>query len=722
MKDNGVTPFLRIFKYVWPQWPRITVIVFTAVLIGILFSLSFATIVPLLKVMMGEEGLHSWVDRKVCGWRYGLDFYVPDSTDFTDVNGTNIAYYLLVTNVKEDSWADKAGLKQQDRIVGAGSGLITKDIERVAAASLLEKLATTDEGEITVQLRRINKEGKLEDKQLQLNTTTKPAYADYAQAVVSFMPRGQTKSNKARAVMFIILLMVAVTVVRCIARFYQQYLAEKVVQVAVAKLREDVFAHVMEMPMGFFSSKGTSDTVSRVLGDTGGVGKGVKILLGKALREPLKALGTLTCAMIISYKLTLIFLCCAPVTIGLGVLLGRKIRKATKRSLRSSALMLGRVQEAIGALSVVKVYNRQEHECTTYKGINRRLLRQMLRIAKVNSGTGPIMEVLGMLAGSAALLVGVHWVTNANIQPSSFFGLLILLGTTAESVRKTSDVWNKIQGANAASERVFAVVDTAAEHEKPGAIELSPLKGKIEFRDVVFTYPGSDEPVLKGVNLTVKAGQTIAIVGPNGAGKTTLVNLIPRFYDVDSGMVLIDGQDICEATLKSLRGQIGMVTQKVVTFNDTIAANIGYGKADATREEIIEAAKRSFSHEFIEPLREGYDAVIGEHGSGLSGGQLQRIVIARAIVKNPAILIFDEAMSQIDADSEAKIHKALSELIQDRTSFVIAHRFSTVVSADATVVMDNGQIVAQGSHYELIQDCPLYQSLYETQLITAESG
>jgi len=273
MKDNGVTPFLRIFKYVWPQWPRIVVIVFTAVLIGILFSLSFATIVPLLKVMMGEEGLHSWVDRKVCGWRYGLDFYVPDSTDFTDVNGTNIAYYLLVTNVKEDSWADKAGLKQQDRIVGAGSGLITKDIERVAAASLLEKLATTDEGEITVQLRRINKEGELEDKQLQLNTTTKPAYADYAQAVVSFMPRGQTKSNKARAVMFIILLMVAVTVVRCIARFYQQYLAEKVVQVAVAKLREDVFAHVMEMPMGFFSNKGTSDTVSRVLGDTGGVGK-----------------------------------------------------------------------------------------------------------------------------------------------------------------------------------------------------------------------------------------------------------------------------------------------------------------------------------------------------------------------------------------------------------------------------------------------------------------
>lgn len=721
MKNNDKMPFLRILKYVWPQWPRVAVVVFTAVLIGVLFSLSFATVIPLLKVMMGEEGLHGWVDRKVCNWRYGLDFYVPDSTDFTDISGADIAYHLLVTDVKEDSWADKAGLKQQDRIIGIGSALITKDIERVAAARLLEELATSDEGEITVQLRRTNKEGELEDKQLQLNTARKPAYTDYAQAVVSFMPRGQTKSNKARAVMFIILLMVAVTIVRCIARFYQQYFAEKIVQVAVAKLREDVFAHVMEMPMGFFSSRGTSDTVSRVLGDTGGAGKGVGILLDKALREPLKALGTLTCAMIISYKLTLIFLCCAPATIGLGILLGRKIRKATKRSLMSNALMLGRVQEAVGALSVVKVYNRQEHEYTTYKGINRRLLRQMLRIAKVDSGTAPIMEVLGMLAGSAALLVGVHWVTNANIQPSSFFGLLILLGVTADSLRKTSDIWNKIQSANAASERVFAVVDTAAESEKPRAIKLSPLKEKIEFRDVVFTYPGSNGAVLKGINLTVKAGRTVAIVGPNGAGKTTLVNLIPRFYNVDSGSISIDGQDIRDGTLKSLRNQIGMVTQNVVTFNDTIAANIGYGKAEATREEIIEAAKRSFSHEFIEPLPEGYDTMIGEHGSGFSGGQLQRIVIARAIVKNPAILIFDEAMSHIDADSEAKIHKALSELMQDRTCFVIAHRFSTVISAETIVVMDNGQIVAQGSHYELVQDCLLYQSLYETQLITAES-
>ena len=235
----------------------------------------------------------------------------------------------------------------------------------------------------------------------------------------------------------------------------------------------------------------------------------------------------------------------------------------------------------------------------------------------------------------------------------------------------------------------------------------------------MFTYPGADEPVLKGINLVVRAGHNVAIVGPNGSGKSTLANLIPRFYDPDSGQVLIDGTDICDATLSSLRGQIGMVTQDVVTFNDTIAANIGYGKAGATREEITAAAKRAFAHEFIMLLPDGYDTVIGEHGAGLSGGQLQRIVIARAILKNPSILIFDEATSQVDADSEAKIREAIEEIMQDRTTFIIAHRFSTVVGADVIVVMNEGQIIAQGQHDELLQSCTLYQSLCETQLVRA---
>ena len=449
------------------------------------------------------------------------------------------------------------------------------------------------------------------------------------------------------------------------------------------------------------------------------MGKAIKIMLGKALREPLNALFFMAGAMWISWQLTLIFMCAAPLTLGLVAMFGRQMRKASRKSLMASSQMLAKLQETISGLKVVKVYNRQGYERNTFHNINRKLLKQLLKISRVDAMTTPVLEVLGMLAGSTALIMGVYWVSQNKIDSSEFLALLVLMEVAAEAVRKTSNIWNKIQEANAASERVFSILDQPREFENPNAAELSPLKYTIEFRNVVFSYPTALEPVLKGVNLKVKAGQNIAIVGPNGSGKTTLVNLIPKFYNTDSGAVFIDGQDLSQVTLSSLRSQIAMVTQNMVTFNDTIKANIGYGKLDAKTDEIVEAARRAFAHEFIEPLPDGYDTIIGEQGTGLSGGQLQRIVIARAILKNPAILIFDEATSQIDANSEAKIHKAIEEIMKNRTSFIIAHRFSTVVNADIIIVMDQGKVIAQGSHAELIKSCQMYQSLYETQLLKA---
>ncbi len=705
--------FRRVFKYVWPQWPRVIVVLISAMVVASMLSLSFMTVIPLLKVMMGEEGLHGWVDRKISAHRYGVTFRVPDK----------IAHYLEVTDVKRGSVAEKAGLGKHHRIIGISDGsndfLVKDDGDKVPSTKLLEVLAAAPgKNAVTVQIVPVSNEDGA-DTELTLSPEPKPFYVNRLQRLMSLLPREQTGKNKRRAIIFIIVAMAVVTVIRCSAKFFQEYTAQKVVQTGVNHLREDAFGHAMDLPIGFFANERPSDTVSRIVRDTTVVGRAIRTMLGKALREPLNALFLVAGAMWLNWQLALIFLCGAPFVLWLVVVFGKKMKRATKKSLMAASQMLGKLQETMAALKVVKVYNRHEYERENFKRINSRLLRQLLKISKVDAATMPTMEVFGMIAGSAALIVGAHWVTRGQMDGSEFLGLLILLGAAADSVRKTSDIWNRVQEANAASERVFSVIDTPVEFEVPGAVELPPLKNRVEFRDVVFTYPGSSSPVLKGINLTVSAGHNVAIVGPNGSGKTTLANLMPRFYDPDSGQVLIDGKDIRDATLRSLRSQMGMVTQDVVTFNDTIAANIAYGKPGATRQEIIAAAKRSFAHEFISPLPDGYDSEIGEQGAGLSGGQLQRIIIARAILNDPAILIFDEAMSQVDADSEAKIHKAIEEIMQDRTSFIIAHRFSTVITADVIVVMDDGQIIAQGQHEELIRTCPLYQSLYETQLVKA---
>jgi subfamily B ATP-binding cassette protein MsbA len=712
--------FWRLFKYIWPQWPELIVILFSALLISVLFSLSFLTIAPLLKVMMGEEGLHGWADRKVCHDRYGLSFYMPDRMDFNDPNRPDLAYYLIVTKVERKSLAEAAGLHERDWIVGAGGSLVSEQVNKVPSSKLMEALAMASHNEpIRIQYKRLDAQGINAVSESTINSGPRPFYLDGMERLLGFVPRQETASDKTRAVTAIIVLMGIFTVLRCTGRFFQQYLSEKVVQRAVADLRKELFSHIIDMPIAFLEKDSPSDAVSRLVRDTAEVSAGAKTVFGKALREPLKAVALLAGAMVIDSKLTLIFMGSVPF-IGYAIAkLGSKIKRATRKSLVSYSLMLGKLKETFAGIKVVKVYNQQQNENARFDAINNGLLKQLFRIAKIDAGTEPIMDVLGMFAGGAALLFGANWVAQQQIDPSLFFTLVALLGAAAESVRKSSDIWNKLQQANAAAERVYAVIDREPEIQSPSAYVIEPLRNRIKFENISFTYPGSEIQALRQINLSVEAGHNVALVGPNGSGKTTLANLIPRFHDPDSGRILIDGKDIRGATLASLRGQIGMVTQNVITFHDTIAANIAYGKPDATQEEIIAAAKRSFAHEFIEPLPKGYDTLIGEEGTGLSGGQLQRIVIARAILNNPAILIFDEATSQVDADSEAKIHNAIEEIMRDRTSFVIAHRFSTVVTADVIVVMDRGQIVAQGHHDDLIRTCPLYQSLYETQLVRA---
>lgn len=727
--------FRRMYKYIAPQWPRIVVVISGAFMVSLLLSLSFITIIPLLKVMMGEEGLHGWVDRKTCNWRYGMDFYVPDATDLTDKNSRNVTHALVVTKVKRDGLAYAAGIRLNDRILGAGKLQIGSESKDYPAAQLLQELAITPEQQLIVQLAQTDSNNVPKQIVMQTNITKEAQNSAkwktikriqwdiqrifYAktQHLMVYVPRDNSAEAKTKAITFVMLFVLVVTIIRCIAKYLQDYLAQKVVHTAINNLRRDAFEHVTKMPVKYFVREQASDTVSRLIRDSGAMGNGIKTLLGKALREPLNAAFFLGTAMYINWQLTLVFLTGAPATLWVTGLLGKRMKKATKKSLVSWSQMLAKLHDTVAGLRVVKVYNQSKNETYQFNLINLKLLKQMLRSAKIDAATMPLLEAIGMAAGAVAIIFGTTWINKGRLDAPSFFTILILLGSAAEAVRKTSDIWNKIQESNAAAERVFSLVDQPIEYEKPNAIELKPLKNKIEFKNIVFTYPGSERPVLNNINLTVNAGQTIAIVGSNGSGKTTLANLLPRFYDADSGQILIDGQDTKDVTLFSLRDKIGMVTQNVVTFSGSIAANIAYANPDASRDEIVKAAKSAFADEFIAPLPNGYDTLIGEQGTGLSGGQLQRIIIARAILKNPAILIFDEATSQIDADSESKIHKAIEMIMHNRTCFIIAHRFSTILNADIIVVMDRGKIIAKGTHAELVKSCGLYKNLYETQLI-----
>jgi subfamily B ATP-binding cassette protein MsbA len=736
-KHAAMKAFGKLLKYIWPQWPRIIVVVLSAMAIAVMLSLSFVTVIPLLKVMIGTEGLHGWVDRRTAEYEYGLEFYTPATLELNDGSGPSLRTHLMVTKVGKNSLAEKAGIQPLDRI-GDVNNVRGREPNAPDYLRLLQELATARKQAVPLEIQRpqgttyqaVAVEMKTpHDRQYVSSLDWKwfqrarwqmgVVATQGMQRLVRLLPREQTAENKVRAVLLIVLAIGVTTVIRCIAKYFQDYLGQKIVEVAANRLREDVFERLMQMPIGILASEKPSDLISRIVRDTVAMGQGLRVLLGKALREPLNAMAMMAMALYINWQLTLVFLAGGPAVVMLFGTFGRKMKKATRRSLVASAQMLAKLQESVAGLRIIKVYNRQQHEHKQFQNINNQLLRQLLTVSKVDAASQPVLEVLGMAAGCAALVLGMDWVAREHLDGAEFLGLLILLGASAEAVRKTSDIWNRVQQSSAAAERIFAMIEHPIEEEKPNAPALPPMRQSIEFQGITFSYPGADRPALDNVSLAVTAGHNVAIVGPNGSGKTTLASLIPRFYDPGAGRILVDGHDIRDVSLQSLRSQIGMVTQQVISFNDTIAANIGYGRQDATQEEIVAAAQRAYAHEFISRLPKGYDTIIGEQGVGLSGGQLQRIVIARAILKNPTILIFDEATSQIDADSEAKIHEAIEEIMHGRTTFIIAHRFSTVIAADVIVVMNEGRIIAQGQHEDLMRTCPIYQALYETQLIKA---
>ena len=517
---------------------------------------------------------------------------------------------------------------------------------------------------------------------------------------------------------------VAVFLLKGIGSYASSYLMADVGQRVVMDIRNALYRHILDQSAGFFAHGATGRLLSRINNDVGQVQQAVSETACDLARESLALIGFAALLFYYDARLTLVCLTGAPLIVYPLIRLGQRVRRTTRRSQEALEQISHLSTEAFTSHRIVKAFATERHEAEKFNRAGYHLFRTNMKVTAALSSLPPLMEFIGGIGMAAALVYGSGQIAEHHLSPGDFvlfIGTLLLMYGPA---KKLSRVNADLQQAISASERIFEMLDTHTEViEEPGAEPLAPFQDTIEFRDVGFGYEDTAGRILRNVSLSVRAGQMIAIVGRSGAGKTTLVNLLPRFYDVSAGAILIDGVDIRQATIASLRHQIGIVTQDTVLFDDSIGRNIAYGSSDATPQQIEAAARAANAHEFIAALPKAYDTMIGERGQRLSGGQRQRIAIARAILKNAPILVLDEETSALDTESEVAVQEALSNLMMNRTSFVIAHRLSTIRRADAIVVLKRGSIVEVGRHDELLSKPDgAYASLYQMQLLEGKGA
>ena len=511
--------------------------------------------------------------------------------------------------------------------------------------------------------------------------------------------------------------------------FVQEVLVADVMQLTLFDIRNHFFRRTMALDLSSFGEQGTSELVSRFTNDMDSVGQGLNTVFSKVIREPLRIVSCLSIAIWMNWRLTILALILVPVSATTARRAGHYMKRAVRRSLESMSNIYKILQETFQGIVVVKAFTMERRERRRFFLETKSLYRKSVRVATIDALSDPVLEMLALSTVSIALLAGSYLVLKDTIfldlgiirlqlasQPMAIEDLLYLyamLAGISDPVRKLANVHSRIQRAAAAADRICTLMDRKPEvADKPKALRLPRHSRSIEFDDVVFGYNGRD-PVIRGLSLSVRHGETIALVGPNGCGKSTLMNLLPRFWDVQSGSIRVDGHDLRDVSLKSLRAQIGMVIQETILFEDTVANNIAYGQYGATRAAVVAAARRAYAHQFITKLPDGYNTMIGERGLGLSGGQRQRIALARAMLRDPAILILDEATSAVDIQDEALIRKAIEEFARDRTTFLITHSLGPLQFADRIVLMNAGRIEAVGTDGELRRTSPLYRRLHE---------
>lgn len=672
--------FQRLVPYIWPYRRRLIASILLSLVIAALWGANLTVAFPVVKVLLERTNLHDYVEQTIAG---------------AAAEEEKLVTRLATTDDRLASY-ETEGLPENDPAYVDLLG---------AQLHIQDKLAR--ERRTLYQFRWI----KLH--------------------VLPFVPR-----NEFQTLAWLLVLVLVATAVKGVLIFFQEVLVGSVAELSVMGVRKELLQRVLKLDYESLSREGTHGLMSRFTYDAEQLSQGITLLGGKLIREPLKCLSCMIFALAVNWRLTLLSLIFIPL---LGLFLGkmgRMLKRASRRMMESMSQIYKALEETFAGLKVVIAFNSSEHHRQQFDRQYETYFRKAMRVVKIDAAAKPSLELLGLMAMFVALIPGAYLVlrgkthigglrlTSDVMSPAELSMLYALLAGMLDPCRKLSTAFSRIKRSSAAIDRIFALADQESTIADPADLRPMPRHSKsIEFRDVCFRYVSRDEQMQRGLalehlDLKVHFGEVVAIVGQNGCGKSTLVNLLPRFYDPQSGEVLIDGRSLKEVPLANLRGQVGIVTQETVLFDETIFENIRYGRPSATREEVEEAARQAHVLPIVETLPHGFETVIGDQGKDLSGGQRQRIALARVILRDPAILILDEATSAADAESEALIHQTLKTFVRDRTTFLITHSMTPGLLEVVTriVVMENGKVVGSGSHDDLLHTCPLYDRLFNSSL------